>query len=93
MYDHTMKIWSLLLIFCVVCLKWIEACDQKRVHLPLPSSSSSPTYWDDYSEWLRKDQEQHWQAAPADDQAEWNTWLTENPGMEHLVPYEHQNQY
>lgn len=58
-----------------------------------PSSSYGHADWDALSERLRKDQEKRWREAPPDDQAEWDMWLSQNPGMEHLIPYDYQNKY
>ena len=55
--------------------------------------STEGAYWEEISERLRKEQEKRWLEAPPDDQAEWDLWLSENPGMEAFVPYKYQNQY
>lgn len=71
----------------VISFTYIMASDRGQ------QLSSSYEQWEALSVRLRKDQEKHWHEAPPDDQAEWDTWLSQNPGMEHLIPYDYQNKY
>lgn len=75
--------------FVIVCL---VLCLGNAIRaVPSPPPPGHP-YWDELAERLRQSQEKDWEEAPHD-QVEWETWLRTSPGMEHLVPYEHQNAY